>query len=91
MSPSQAVDFVRERLQQGMTPKQVCEAVCDRCLAPDTEGAGKGCDNMSVMVVLLKPFAPHLAALQLGPGRSDRAAPATAEPGRAGTGVTAGA
>jgi hypothetical protein len=37
----QAVDFVRERLLVGKTPKQVCEELCDHCLAPDTGGCGK--------------------------------------------------
>ena len=58
--PAQAVYFVRERLLEGKTPRQVCEEVCDRCLAPDTGGCGKGCDNMSIVVVVLKPFAEQM-------------------------------
>lgn len=54
--PVQAVDFVRERLAAGKAPREVCEEMCDRCLAPDTGGCGKGCDNMSAIVVLLKDF-----------------------------------
>jgi len=50
------VDFVRERLTAGKSPKEICEEMCDRCLAPDTGGCGKGCDNMSVVVVQLKDF-----------------------------------
>ena len=53
----QAVDFVRARLAAGRSLKEVCEDVCDRCLAPDTGGCGKGCDNMSVVVALLKDYA----------------------------------
>jgi len=53
----QAVTFARERLEKGMEPRAICEAMCDACLAPDTEGCGKGCDNMSAMLVILKPFA----------------------------------
>lgn len=56
LTNQEAVDFVRERLQAGRSPKEVCEDVCDRCLAPDTGGCGKGCDNMSVVVVQLKEF-----------------------------------
>ena len=59
---SQAVDFVRERLRGGMQPRAICEAMCDACLAPDTDGCGKGCDNMSTMVVVLKSFAGPAAA-----------------------------
>lgn len=48
-----------------MTPKDVCEALCDRCIAPDTEtDGGKGCDNMSAMVVVLKPFCEIAAAVR---------------------------
>lgn len=39
----QAVDFVRERLQRGESPREICGNLCDRCLAPDTNGTGKGC------------------------------------------------
>lgn len=50
----QAVDFVRERLRVGKAPRVICEELCDHCLAPDTKGTGKGCDNMTAMVVQLK-------------------------------------
>ncbi len=54
LTNQEAVDFVRERLLAGKTPKQVCEEACDHCLAPDTNGCGKGCDNMSIVVVVFK-------------------------------------
>ncbi|KAL4450727.1 hypothetical protein ABPG77_001083 [Micractinium sp. CCAP 211/92] len=57
LTNQEAVDFVRERLAAGMSPRQVAEEMCDHCLAPDTGGCGKGCDNMSVVVVQLKDFA----------------------------------
>ena len=59
--PLQAVDFARQRLFSGMEPRAICEAMCDACLAPDTGGCGKGCDNMSAMLVILKPFAASSA------------------------------
>ena len=34
---AQAVDFVRKRLARRMTPQAICEAICDHCLAPDTQ------------------------------------------------------
>ena len=34
---AQAVDFVRKRLARRMTPQAICEAMCDHCLAPDTQ------------------------------------------------------
>jgi len=66
---AQAVDFVRERLARGARPAAVCEALCDRCLAPDTEGSeGRGCDNMSAMVVALRGLSPLAAAAPGGAG-----------------------
>eukprot|EP00891_Asterochloris_glomerata_P008906 jgi/Astpho2/8906/Aster-08257 len=51
------IDFVRERLKAGESPKAICAQACDHCLAEDTEGCGKGCDNMSIMVVVFKQLA----------------------------------
>jgi len=55
MSSQQAVDFVRERLRNGATPSEVCAALCDACMAPNTQGMGLGCDNMSVVLCVFKP------------------------------------
>lgn len=52
----QSVDFVKVRLEQGMDPELICQAMCDHCLAEDTEGTGEGCDNMTAMVVVLKMY-----------------------------------
>ena len=52
LTNQEAVDFVRKRLRQGKSPKQICEEACDHCLAPDTKGCGKGCDNMSIIVAV---------------------------------------
>lgn len=54
LTNEEAVKFIDERLSQGKTPKEVCEMLCDRCLASTSDGIGKGCDNMSAMIVLLK-------------------------------------
>jgi protein phosphatase 1G len=56
-SHQDAVDFARARLAAGEAPRAIAEAACDACLAPDTQGCGKGCDNMSFMLVMLKDFA----------------------------------
>jgi len=64
MTSEQCAAFVRERLREGLQKgetdtfklSQICEELCDRCLAPDTRGTGLGCDNMSVVIVLLKKF-----------------------------------
>jgi protein phosphatase 1G len=54
MTNDQAVAFVQTRLSQGMDPSKICAQMCDCCLATDTQGIGKGCDNMSAMVVVFK-------------------------------------
>lgn len=37
-----------------MELSDICELMCDHCLAPDTSsGAGIGCDNMTVLIVAL--------------------------------------
>lgn len=56
----QAIEFVRERLLKGMTPKAIAEALCERCLAPNTDGCGKGCDNMSVLITVMKQYSSGL-------------------------------
>lgn len=62
LSNEQAVHFVEQQALEGKTPKEICEALCDRCLAPSTEGVGKGCDNMSAIVVFLQKQHAELAA-----------------------------
>ena len=57
LSNQQAVDFVRRRLKQGMALRQVCEEMCDHCLAVDLKGMCRGADNMSVIVVVFKKHA----------------------------------
>lgn len=52
LTNDQAVAFVETRLAQNMDPAKICAAMCDHCLATNTQGIGKGCDNMSAMVVL---------------------------------------
>lgn len=54
LSNQEAVDFVRAQLLQGKSPKEICEAACDFCLAEDTTGCGKGCDNMSIVISVFK-------------------------------------
>lgn len=54
MSNQDVVDFVSQRLDQGMTPVQISSAMLDACLANDPkEARGVGCDNMTAIVVLL--------------------------------------
>jgi len=57
MSSQEVVNFVQTRLAKGSrSPEElaaICEALCDACLALDTDNDGTGCDNMTCMIVLL--------------------------------------
>ncbi|KAH8104545.1 phosphatase 2C-like domain-containing protein [Cristinia sonorae] len=54
LTSQQCVDVIRLLIAQGKTLSQACEAICDLCLAPDTNsGAGIGCDNMTILIVAL--------------------------------------
>lgn len=71
--PQDAVDFIAQRLDQGMTPTQSACALLDACLANDPkEARGVGCDNMTIVVVELKHDGEAAA------GTSAGAAPAAA-------------
>ncbi|KAJ3040587.1 Protein phosphatase 2C 2 [Rhizophlyctis rosea] len=55
LSNQQVVDFIRPRIAQNIPLGQICEQLMDKCLAPDSEVGGVGCDNMTVVIVgLLK-------------------------------------
>ncbi|XP_028405712.1 probable protein phosphatase 2C T23F11.1 isoform X2 [Dendronephthya gigantea] len=53
LSNEEVVDFVRCRIAQGMKPDMICEELLTRCLAPDCDMGGLGCDNMTVILVCL--------------------------------------
>uniref|UniRef100_A0A8R1IES5 PPM-type phosphatase domain-containing protein n=1 Tax=Caenorhabditis japonica TaxID=281687 RepID=A0A8R1IES5_CAEJA len=49
MESQQVVDFVRKLITDGKTCSEICDALCDECLADSTDGDGTGCDNMTVI------------------------------------------
>ncbi|XP_050416346.1 probable protein phosphatase 2C T23F11.1 [Patella vulgata] len=51
LTNQEVVDFVRARIAQGMEPDVICEELMMRCLAPDCQMGGLGCDNMTVVLV----------------------------------------
>lgn len=54
LSSQQAVDFVRRQVAEGKELSEICEMMCEHCLAPDTSsGAGIGCDNMTILIVAI--------------------------------------
>ncbi|CAH1958063.1 unnamed protein product [Acanthoscelides obtectus] len=53
MSTREVVRYVRENIAAGLEPEDICENLMMRCLAPDCQMAGLGCDNMTVVIVAL--------------------------------------
>ncbi|XP_064637013.1 probable protein phosphatase 2C T23F11.1 [Lineus longissimus] len=51
LSNQEVVDFVRVRIASGQDPEYICEELMTRCLAPDCQMGGLGCDNMTVVLV----------------------------------------
>lgn len=55
LSNQQAVDFVRQRLSQGMSPTDCANELLDACLAKDPrEARGVGCDNMTAAIIAFR-------------------------------------
>lgn len=53
LSNQQVVDIVRRGIARGMALDTITENVIDRCLAPDAEMGGIGCDNMTLCIVAI--------------------------------------
>ncbi|KAF8655483.1 hypothetical protein AX16_003041 [Volvariella volvacea WC 439] len=54
LTSQQVVDFIRYQVSQGKELQEICEMMCDHCLAPDSSsGTGIGFDNMTVLIVAL--------------------------------------
>ncbi|EIN12613.1 PP2C-domain-containing protein [Punctularia strigosozonata HHB-11173 SS5] len=54
LSSQQVVNIVRRWVAEGKELGEICEQICEHCLAPDTtSGAGIGCDNMTILIVAL--------------------------------------
>ncbi|XP_022257165.1 probable protein phosphatase 2C T23F11.1 isoform X3 [Limulus polyphemus] len=53
MTNEEVVEFVRTRIATKMEPEHICEELMTRCLAPDCQMGGLGCDNMTVILVCL--------------------------------------
>lgn len=53
LSSQQVVDFIRRAVANGDALTKICEDLMVKCLAPDSELGGIGCDNMTVVIVAL--------------------------------------
>lgn len=52
LTSQQVVDIIRLQISQRKELNDIAESLCDLCLAPDTNfDAGKGCDNMTVLII----------------------------------------
>ncbi|WFD31020.1 protein-serine/threonine phosphatase [Malassezia sp. CBS 17886] len=51
LTNQQVVDLVRRGIAQGKELDTITEDIIDRCLAPDAEVGGIGCDNMTLLIV----------------------------------------
>lgn len=60
LSSQEVVDFINERIKPDQNGKvrrlsSIVEELLDHCLAPDTSGDGTGCDNMTCIIITLRP------------------------------------
>lgn len=54
LTTQQVAGCIRYLISEGKDLGEICEIICDHCLAPDTiGGAGIGCDNMTILIIAL--------------------------------------
>lgn len=51
MSNQQVIDWIRRAIAERKSLSDIGEHMLDRCLAPDSDWGGVGCDNMTIMIV----------------------------------------
>lgn len=54
LSSQQVIDVVRRSIADGKPLPTIAEDLMDRCLAPDSDWGGVGCDNMTAMIIAIK-------------------------------------
>jgi len=59
LSNQEVIDFVTARIGQGQEPEDICEALMSRCLSPDCQMGGLGCDNMTCVILCLLHGKPY--------------------------------
>lgn len=59
LSNEEVLEFVRSRIAQQISPEIICEQLMTRCLAPDCQMGGLGCDNMTVVLVCFLNGEPY--------------------------------
>ncbi|GAB6026646.1 hypothetical protein CHUAL_013052 [Chamberlinius hualienensis] len=68
MKSQEVVDFIKDRLEEKRL-SAICEELFDVCLAPNTQGDGTGCDNMTAIIVR---FHPSLRQMEIGSATKKR-------------------
>lgn len=64
MSSQEVCDYISERLNANYAKlSQICEELFMHCLAPNSEGDGTGCDNMTCIIVTFSPFRKAVCKL----------------------------
>ena len=57
MTSQEVCDYIQERIDAKYAKlSQICEELFMHCLAPDSNGDGTGCDNMTCIIVTFNPF-----------------------------------
>lgn len=51
LTSQQVIDFVRREIWKKTDLQKICEDIMDKCLAPESDFGGVGCDNMTMMIV----------------------------------------
>jgi len=51
LTNQQVSDFVVDKIAANTQPEDICEQLMNRCLAPDCQVGGLGCDNMTVVLI----------------------------------------
>lgn len=64
LSNQEVTDFITQRLGQAMEPEDICEELMNRCLSPDCQMGGLGCDNMTCVLVCLLHGKPYQALVE---------------------------
>jgi len=59
LSNQEVVDFVTQRIGQAMEPEDICEELMTRCLSPDCQMGGLGCDNMTCVLACFLHDQPY--------------------------------
>jgi len=59
LSSQEVTDFITERIARGMEPEDICEDLMNRCLSPDCQMGGLGCDNMTCVLVCFLHGKPY--------------------------------